>query len=305
MPAMLNARPSWSSPMMEKRDVFYTSHDGLSLYAADYGPQDSQLTILCMHGLTRNHKDFEPMIEGLDLSARYISVDVRGRGRSDRDPSGETYQPPVYVQDMATLIAHLGLDNLVLVGTSMGGLMAMLMAKVFPEKIRGIVMNDVGPEVNPAGLKRIASYAGGNEVFDGWGDAAKAIGQTQAGVYPEYGEQEWMDFAKRTCVERADGKIGFDYDPVIVQGMGSTTPGWRINFAMWRVFSALKSIPLLIIRGESSDILTEKTAKRMLRRHKTSRLLTVPGRGHTPFLDEPDSLHAIGKFLTHLSQTAH
>ena len=158
--------------------------------------------------------------------------------------------------------------------------------------------------MNPAGLKRIAGYAGGNETFDSWGDAAAAIGRTQAGVYPDYGEEAWMEFARRTCVEREDGKIGFDYDPVIVQGMGSTSPGWRVNFAMWRVYSALKTIPLLIIRGETSDILTDKTAKRMLRRHKTSQLLTVPGRGHTPFLDEPVSLHAIGKFLTKLSQSA-
>ena len=103
---------------MEKRDIFYTAHDGLKLYAAEYGPHDSDITVLCMHGLTRNHKDFEPMIRGLELPARYISVDVRGRGRSDRDPSGETYAPPVYVQDMATLIDHLKLDNLILVGTS-------------------------------------------------------------------------------------------------------------------------------------------------------------------------------------------
>ena len=165
---------------MEKRDIFYTAHDGLKLYAAEYGPHDSDITVLCMHGLTRNHKDFEPMIRGLELPARYISVDVRGRGRSDRDPSGETYAPPVYVQDMATLIDHLKLDNLILVGTSMGGLMAMLMAKAFPDKIKSIVINDVGPEVNPAGLKRIAGYAGGNETFDSLDDAATAIGRTQA-----------------------------------------------------------------------------------------------------------------------------
>jgi pimeloyl-ACP methyl ester carboxylesterase len=287
-----------------KRDIVWTSHDGLKLYAAHYGPQDSKVTVLCMHGLTRNHKDFEPMIEGLGMDMRFVSVDVRGRGKSDRDPSGKSYAPPVYVQDMATLTAHLNLDELILIGTSMGGLMAMLMAKAFPEKIKGIVMNDVGPEVNPAGLKRIAGYAGGNETFDSWGDAAAAIGRTQAGVYPDYGEEAWMEFARRTCVERDDGKIGFDYDPVIVQGMGSTSPGWRVNFAMWRVFATLKSIPLLIIRGETSDILTKKTAKRMLRRHKTSQLLTVPERGHTPFLDEPVSLHAIGKFLTRLSQPA-
>ena len=283
---------------MEKRDIFYTAHDGLKLYAAEYGPHDSDITVLCMHGLTRNHKDFEPMIRGLELPARYISVDVRGRGRSDRDPSGETYAPPVYVQDMATLIDHLKLDNLILFGTSMGGLMAMLMAKAFPDKIKRIVINDVGPEVNPAGLKRIAGYAGGNETFDNLDDAATAIGRTQASVYPDYNADDWLEFAKRTCTVRDDGKIIFDYDPVIVRGMGSTKPSWRVNFAMWRIYSALKAIPLLIVRGETSDILTEKTANRMLKRHKGSRLLTVPGRGHTPFLNEPESLHAIRKFIS-------
>ena len=283
-----------------KRDVYWTSADGLNLYAADYGPEDADLTVLCMHGLTRNHKDFEPMIAGLNLPVRFIAVDVRGRGKSDRAASAESYLPPVYVQDMAALIEKLNLDNLVLTGTSMGGLMAMIMAKVMPEKIRGIILNDVGPVVEPAGLQRIAGYAGGNETYRSWVDAAGAIGRTQATVYPDYGADDWMAFAKRTCIEAYDGSIIFDYDPAIVQGMGATKPDWKTNFAMWRLFGVMKNIPLLIIRGETSDILSDKTARRMHRRHKNSTLLTIPGRGHTPALDEPISLAAIQKFITGL-----
>ncbi|KCZ52030.1 alpha/beta fold hydrolase [Hyphomonas pacifica] len=296
----MQTTPPPQQALPSKRDVYWTSADGLNLYAADYGPKDAALTVLCMHGLTRNHKDFEPMIAGLNLPVRFIAVDVRGRGKSDRAASTEGYLPPVYVQDMAALTKKLNLENLVLAGTSMGGLMSMIMAKVMPEKIRGIILNDVGPVVEPAGLQRIASYAGGNETFRSWVEAAAAIGRTQASVYPDYGADDWMAFAKRTCREADDGSIVFDYDPAIVQGMGATKPDWKTNFAMWRLFGVMKGIPLLIIRGETSDILSDKTAQRMHRRHKGSSLLTISGRGHTPALDEPTSLAGIRAFITGL-----
>lgn len=288
---------------LNKREVFYRSTDGLRLYAADYGPEDSPLAVFCMHGLTRNHKDFEPMIEGLNLPLRFISVDVRGRGKSDRDLSGNTYTPAHYVQDMMALVDHLALKKIVLIGTSMGGLMAMLMAHLHPDAIKGIILNDIGPEVGAEGIKRIAGYAGGSEVFHSWVEAAQTIGNTQEAIYPEFSESEWLEFAKRTCIQTNSGEIIFDYDPAIVKGMDIKPPNWRMRLMAWRLFGATKKFPLLIIRGETSDILSGKIANRMKRRHKTSELLAVPQRGHAPTLSEPDALQAIRTFLSHISAT--
>ena len=279
-----------------KRDIYYQSTDGLRLYAADYGPEDAPLTVLCMHGLTRNHKDFEPLIRQLDLPCRFISVDVRGRGASDRDPN-RAYSPDVYVGDMITLLDKLGIGKVVLIGTSMGGVMAMIMSQALTDHVSGIVLNDVGPVVNPAGLKRIAGYTSGVRAFPDWQAAADAIRASQQTIFPDFTEADWMNFARQTCRETGDGQVAFDYDPAITENMPASGPGWRVNFMMWRLFGRMKHIPLLTIRGAHSDILTEATAKRMCRRHKTCRLVTVPDRGHTPMLSEPVAVSAITEFL--------
>lgn len=284
------------APLSGKRDIWYESTDGLKLYAADYGPADAPLTALCMHGLTRNHKDFEPMIARLDILCRYISVDVRGRGLSDRDPN-KAYTPDVYARDMITLLDTLGLQKVVLIGTSMGGLMAMLMAAVAKERIQGVVLNDVGPVVNVDGLKRIAGYTSGVRSFPDWQSAAGAIGATQKEVFPEFTADDWMDFARRTCRETESGAVVFDYDPAITEGMNVAAPGWRVQFLAWRLFGKMTKLPLLIIRGENSDILTAKTAGMMRRRGKDARLVAVKDRGHAPTLSEPDAVAAISDFL--------
>lgn len=298
-------RPHPTSPadrpaLPDRRDIFYESEDGLRLYAADYGPEDAPLTVLCMHGLTRNHKDFEPMIAGLGLPYRFIAVDVRGRGLSDRDPNRK-YSPDVYVRDMFALLDKLGIQKAALIGTSMGGLMAMLMSKVAKERILGVVLNDIGPAVDPAGLHRIASYTSGVRTFPDWDSAAAAIADTQKALFPEFGADDWMDFTRRTCREAEDGSVEFDYDPAITENMAAAIPGWRTRFLMWRLFGSMKQIPLLVTRGEASDILSPKTARRMCRRHKAARLATIPNRGHTPMLSEPEALSAISDFLTSLS----
>ncbi|KCZ47968.1 MULTISPECIES: alpha/beta fold hydrolase [unclassified Hyphomonas] len=279
-----------------KRDIHYQSPDGLRLYAADYGPVDAPLTVLCMHGLTRNHKDFEPLIGQLDVPARFIAVDVRGRGQSDRDPN-RAYSPDVYVGDMIALLNELGIDRVALIGTSMGGLMAMIMSQVLKERISGIVLNDVGPAVNLAGLKRIADYTSGIRSFPDWTAAANAIRASQQAAFPDFGDSDWMAFAHQTCRETDQGQVVFDYDPAITENMDVSGAGWKVNFMMWRLFGKMKSIPLLTVRGEHSDILTAETANRMSRRHKNSRLVTVPNRGHAPMLSEPESVSAISSFL--------
>ncbi|MEZ6002213.1 alpha/beta fold hydrolase [Hyphomonas sp.] len=285
-----------STSLPDKRDVFYQSADGLRLYAADYGPVDTPLTVLCMHGLTRNHKDFDPLIGKLNLPCRFISVDVRGRGASERDPN-HAYSPDVYVGDMTALLNQLQIDKVTLIGTSMGGLMAMIMSQVLKDRIQGIVLNDVGPAVNPAGLKRIASYTSGVRAFPDWQAAAEAIAGSQHTAFPDFTQSDWLKFARQTCRETDEGQVEFDYDPAITKNMDVSGASWKVNFMMWRVFGRMKKIPLLIIRGEFSDILTPATAQRMCRRHKQCKLVTVPNRGHAPMLSEPEAVSAIADFL--------
>ena len=158
--------------MSNYTDVWYQSTDGLKLYARDYpcraGGVAQKATILCMHGLTRNSADFAGLAEHLSERFHVLSVDQRGRGRSEYDSVTSNYTPIIYVQDMFTLLDHLGLGEVILVGTSMGGLMSMLMAAMQPGRVRAIVLNDIGPELDPRGLERIKSYVGKSRPVSNW-----------------------------------------------------------------------------------------------------------------------------------------
>lgn len=282
---------------MQTTDITYTSADGLALFAKSYGPPDAKLNVLCMHGLTRNHKDFEPMIAKLPTAYRYIAVDVRGRGQSARDPNPENYTPAIYADDMQRLLDHLEIKKAALIGTSMGGLMSMVMAKNMPQRISGIILNDVGPELDQVGLDRIACYAGKVEPVKGWLAASETTRQSQQAVFPSYKSEDWLAFAKRTYRELGNGKVILDYDPAITRTVQDVKPGLKTRILMWRLFTKMKPMPLLIIRGETSDILSPKTAARMLKRHPNATLLTVKGVGHAPLLDEPEAITAISEFL--------
>ncbi len=286
---------------MMTQDVFYKSTDGLTLYARTYGDPDAPLKILCMHGLTRNHKDFEPMIAKLEDQHCYISVDVRGRGRSDRSEDSSRYTPVQYADDMIALLDHMQVDRVALIGTSMGGLMAMLLMKKIPDRIAGVVLNDVGPVPDPSGLARILEYATKSPVYADWNAAIEAIAETQGVAFPNYDFADWEAFAQRTCLQRDDGMVVPDYDPGIRDAFSIKSPGWLTKFLMWRLFGKLKARPLLILRGEHSDILSAKMADRMQRRHPRSQLVTVPNRGHAPMLDEPVAIDALARFLSSLS----
>ncbi|MCA8900563.1 MAG: alpha/beta hydrolase [Hyphomonas sp.] len=285
-------------------DIYYTSPDGLTLFARRYGPENAPLTALCMHGLTRNHKDFEPLIEALDGRYQFIAVDQRGRGQSDRDPVAERYTPQTYVGDMKALLDRLGLQKVVLIGTSMGGLMSMIMMRTMPARIRGVVLNDVGPVFEQEGLNRIASYVNTVAPIENWEKAAESVGKVQSYVFPKYTPEQWMAFARRTYRELEDGRVVLDYDPAITQTVGQVRPSLLTRFAMWRLYGGMKKAPLLIVRGETSDILSDKTAQKMLKRHPDAQLVTVPEVGHAPILDEPEAVSAISDFLQRLEASA-
>lgn len=288
----------------EAEDIAWTSADGLSLYANSYGPAGAPLTVLCIHGLTRNHKDFEPMIAALPGRYRFIAVDVRGRGRSAHDPEHKNYNPAIYAKDMGLLLDKLGLQRAALIGTSMGGLISLLMMRRMPKRIAGVVLNDVGPVVEKTGIERIAGYAGKVQPVTDWASAAQAVKAIQGAAFPDMPEARWMDFARRTYRELPTGEVVLDYDPGIAASLGKVKPGALTNFLLWRLFGGLKKAPLLVVRGATSDILSARTAEEMVRRHPDARLATVPRVGHAPILDEPEAVSAISDFLARLESKA-
>lgn len=288
----------------EGTDIIWTSQDGLKLYAKSYGPEDARLTVLCIHGLTRNHQDFEPMIAALPRDHRYIAVDVRGRGNSDYDPNPDNYKPQVYARDMLTLLDTLGVKRAALIGTSMGGLISLLMVRAAPGRVAGIVLNDIGPAVEKAGIARIASYAGKVAPVTDWESAAAAVKTLQGAAFPDMTDERWMDFAQRTYKKLPTGEVILAYDPGIARSLGKVKPGAITDFVMWRMFGAARKAPLLIVRGEISDILSADTAEKMAKRHPDAKLATVPRVGHAPILDEPPAVSAITAFLSRLETAA-
>lgn len=285
-------------------DIWYDSADGLRLHARRYGRRDAPLTVLCLHGLTRNHRDFEPLIAHLEADHDIIAVDQRGRGGSAWDPNPENYSPVTYVADMTRLMDRLGLRKVAIIGTSMGGLMAMIMMKTMPRRILGVVMNDVGPTLDKAGIARIAGYVGKSPVAANWQEAADMTATVQGSAFPAYTADQWMGFARRTWVEKAPGQIVLDHDPAIATSLGKIKVTWKSRFLAWRLFDAMKAVPLLIVRGERSDLFSAATAARMIRRHGRASEVVVPGVGHAPILDEPMVVPAIREFLAKLDPHA-
>jgi len=249
-----------------------------------------------MHGLTRNSADFAELCEALNDDFRLIAADQRGRGRSQYDANPVRYHPGTYVQDMFTLLAHLGLRQVIAIGTSMGGLMAMMMAALRPGCLRAAVLNDVGPEVDPRGLARIKSYVGKTKAPASWSEAADLSSQINGVAFPDYTEADWMAFAHRTFSEDADGRPYPAYDPAIAQPINAAQEA-AVPPDLWPAFAALHSVPTLVVRGARSDILSPDCVQAMRARKPDLQVIEVPDRGHAPMLNEPVALKAIRSFL--------
>lgn len=276
-------------------DVHFPSADGrLELYARDY-PGDGP-AILMMHGLTRNSADFEDLARAFAGRYRVLVPDQRGRGRSQYDPDPANYLPATYCTDMLALIDQLKLDRPILIGTSMGGLMAMIMATLRPSGFRGLVLNDIGPAVEQAGLDRIASYVGGVAPIETWADAAAYCRRTNGYAFPEYHDEQWLAFARRLFRENGDGQPELAYDPAIAAGLSSADPS-AVPPDLWPMWQGLATVPVLAIRGALSDILSAQTLDRMAQTHPLMQAVTVSGVGHAPMLDEPEALAAIRQFV--------
>ena len=278
----------------------FTSPDGLSLYARDYPGADGpvRLPVIAIHGLTRNSADFDAIATLIAQSGRRVmAVDVRGRGKSDRAPDPMTYQPPVYAKDVLALMDQAGIDRAVFMGTSMGGLITMAVTAFKSNRVAAAILNDIGPEVDPAGLARIAAYAGQPVDTPTWAAAAAHVKKINAVAFPEYTDADWDAFARRTFREGTEGTPVLDYDPDIsvpIRAMGAKGLVPRL----WPFFTRLaKGRPTLLIRGGASDLLSAGIAAKMRKRAPKMAYAEITGIGHAPMLDEPEARAAIFEFL--------
>ena len=288
--------------MADYADVYYQGSDGLRLYARDYpcrgAPGASAPFILCMHGLTRNSADFAGLAQHLSERYRVVSVDNRGRGLSDYDHNIANYTPVTYVQDMFTLLAELDVDKVILCGTSMGGLMSFMMAAMQPERVQGIIINDIGPEIDPAGLNRIKGYVGKSGPVSSWKEAIEQARQINEVAFPDFSDHEWEDFT-RGIYREENGVPVLAYDPAISQPMNDDDSS-AVPADLWPLFDAITGIPMLVIRGASSDILAPGCVAAMREKKPDLAVAEIAHRGHAPTLNEPSSRTAIDEFLASL-----
>lgn len=271
-----------------------TTDDGLRLHARTFGDQGTRLPLICLHGLTRNAADFDDLAGHLADRRQVVALDFRGRGRSDRDPDWQHYVPPVYVDDVLTTMSALDIERAVFCGTSLGGLVTMLLAGRARGRVAGAILNDVGPVIEAEGLARIQAYTGELPAVRDWDEALEQVRNIYGDGLPDLDDDALMQLCRRTYREGEAGGLEFDYDPNI--GRAIRELDMQLG-EPWALFDHLTDIPTLVLRGEHSDILSEATVDEMARRHPDLVRARIAHRGHVPLLNEPDSIAAIRRFL--------
>ena len=274
--------------------------DGLAIYARDYAPLTpiTGLPVICLHGLTRNSRDFEVLAPRIAaLGRRVVAADMRGRGRSSNDPDPAHYVPAVYAQDVVALMDRLEIPRAAFVGTSMGGIITMVMAAYAPDRVAAAVLNDIGPRLDPLGIARIASYVGHVRPYPTWEAAAEGVRERIGPAYPRRAEdgQFWRDMTRRVCRMRDDGQVEPDYDASIALPFMETADGPPADLTP--VFQALAQKPLLLVRGAISDLCGADVVSYMRELKPDMAYAEVPEVGHAPCLDEPEAWDAILDFL--------
>lgn len=274
---------------------FYTSADGLRLYYRDYAGPTERLPALCLPGLTRNSRDFAALAEWLSAERRVICPEFRGRGHSEYDPEWRNYQPAQYAADTWRLLDELGLRKVVLIGTSLGGWMAMLMNYQQAGRIAAAVMNDIGPVANPDGIARVTAGAGRLDKVATFEDAIAQSKTFYEIAFPDWDEDQWHYYTETTYRQTDDGAFDLNFDRNIGHAAREGVSGLTVE--PWDLFDTLGDVPTLVIHGELSDILTEEIILNMQQRKPDMRLARVSNRGHAPLLDEKEAVDAIATFL--------
>lgn len=290
------------------RDIYFTSRDGLRLYARHYPvPGSSRRAVLCLPGLTRNCRDFHELATRLSDPRGHrrevFAVDYRGRGLSEHDPEWRNYSPLVECLDVLDLLTLQGVRDIAVIGTSRGGLIAMIMAALRPAVVRAVVLNDVGPVIEPEGLARIIGFVGRVPLPESWEAAAALVREINQAQFPNVPAEEWMAVARHWFNDE-NGLPSPSYDP----NLGKTISSADLTASrpdMWPQFQGLARVPVLALRGEHSDMLSEATLQRMASLHPMLMTHTVRGQGHAPLLRDEATQQLISNFLVRLDgQTA-
>lgn len=280
------------------QDGFWQGSDGLRLHFRDYPGFPQGPPLLCLPGLTRNARDFEALATYFSSPAgggwRVITAEMRGRGASSYAPDPASYTARRYVADVEALLDQLGIARCVVIGTSLGGLMAMMLALAAPQRLAGVVLNDIGPSVEVEGLVHIQSYLGLDERFADLDAVAAALRASFGAAFPDRDAAGWRRFAGQLTTRDETGALRFDYDPRIAVPFGQPEAALP---DLWPAIDVLATLPLLVIRGELSDILSEATLAAMVKRAPGCEVLRLARVGHVPTLDEPEARAAIARLL--------
>ena len=247
--------------------------------------------IVCVHGLTRNGRDFDKLAAALATGARIVCPDMPGRGKSDWLDAAESYAYPTYLAAIGALLARLDVAEIDWVGTSMGGIIGMALAALPGTPIRRLVLNDIGPFIPAAGLARLGTYVGSDPSFADIA-ALEADLRRIAAPFGPLAAEDWRHLAAISVRRRPDGTVGYAYDPKI----GNAFKGEPADVDLWATWDAIK-VPTLVVRGADSDLLRHEDARAMTERGPRARLVELPGIGHAPALMAPDQIALVCDFL--------
>jgi pimeloyl-ACP methyl ester carboxylesterase len=292
---------TFSRPTAETgyRSVFFTAQDGLRLHMRDYGPPlTSALPVVCLPGLARTAGDFQALAVALAMDAlaprRVVAFEYRGRGESDRDPKPENYSLAVELADLRAMLTAFGISQAIFIGTSRGGILTMLLAAAQPTVIAGAVLNDIGPVIEPQGLLRIKGYVGKLPQPRTFEEGALILKRLFDVQFPNFSEADWNNAARLTWTEDG-GQLKLSYDPQLSRTLAKFDLDQEIP-PLWAQFDALAAMPLMIIRGSLSDLLSAATVAAMQARRNATEIIEVPDQGHPPLLSSPDMIRRIGSF---------
>ena len=282
--------------MAAGRSLFVTAQDGLRLHVRAYGARASAaLPVVCLPGLARTAADFESLAATLSSDRQVLAVDYRGRGKSDYDHNPAKYNLQVELADALAVLTAFGIGPAVFIGTSRGGILTMLLAVARPTAIAGCVLNDIGPVIELGGLMRIKGYVGKLPQPASFREAADVLQQRFGSHFPKWSDADWLAFARRTFKE-ANGRIVADYDIKLATILDGITPERPLP-PLWKEFDALAGLPVMVVRGANSDILSGTTVEAMRARRRSLDVVEVADEGHAPRLTDPQTAGRIAAFV--------
>jgi len=290
-----------SSTTAASYSTFVTASDGLRLHVRCYGRTSAAgIPVVCLPGLARTSADFDVLATALSRdgpnSRHVIALDYRGRGLSQYDPNPANYSLPVELADVLAVVTALELLPAIFIGTSRGGILTMLLAAVRPSAIAGAVLNDIGPVIEPRGLMRIKSYVGKMPEPRTFEEGAEILRRLFQSQFPRLGPDDWLDAARR-MFKQENGRLVTTYDPNLATTMAGIDLEQPVP-ALWKEFDALANVPVMVVRGANSDILSATTVAQMQMRHPRLETLEVPDQGHAPLLMDAESVERISAFVS-------